>query len=66
MASKTQHIRMLRLKVKNKAARPFAGSPKWLGASDLDKLTACASKRFERELPKSADASAPSGSQSLE
>ncbi|HZE44466.1 MAG TPA: transposase, partial [Steroidobacteraceae bacterium] len=31
-----------------KAARPFAGQPKWLTAFDLDKLTAGASKCFER------------------
>lgn len=31
-----------------KAARPFAGQPKWLSAFDLDKLTAGASKCFER------------------
>jgi hypothetical protein len=31
-----------------KAARPFAGEPKWLTAFDLDKLTAGASKCFER------------------
>src|SRR5258708_39422661 len=73
MATKIQHIRTLRLKVKAegyawlnaaaievnqvwnfanassyKAARPFAGPPKWLSAFDLDKLTAGASKCFER------------------
>jgi len=73
MATKIQHIRTLRLKVKAegyawlnaaaievnqvwnfanassyKAARPFAGPPKWLTAFDLDKLTAGASKCFER------------------
>jgi putative transposase len=73
MATKIQHIRTLRLKVKAegyawlnaaaievnqiwnfanassyKAARPFAGQPKWLTAFDLDKLTAGASKCFER------------------
>jgi hypothetical protein len=73
MATKIQHIRTLRLKVKAegyawlnaaaievnqvwnfanassyKAARPFAGRPKWLTAFDLDKLTAGASKCFER------------------
>jgi IS605 OrfB family transposase len=73
MASKIQHIRTLRLKVKAegyawlnaaaievnqvwnyanatsyKAARPFAGKPRWLTAFDLDKLTAGASKCFER------------------
>jgi putative transposase len=73
MATKIQHIRTLRLKVKAegyawlnaaaievnqiwnfanatscKAARPFAGKPKWLTAFDLDKLTAGASKCFER------------------
>jgi hypothetical protein len=72
MATKIQHIRTLRLKVKAeghswlnaaaievnqtwnfanassyKAARPFAGHPKWLTAFDLDKLTAGASKCFE-------------------
>jgi putative transposase len=31
-----------------KAARPFAGPPKWLTAFDLDKLTAGATKCFER------------------
>jgi IS605 OrfB family transposase len=31
-----------------KAARPFAGPPKWLSAYDLDKLTAGATKYFER------------------
>ncbi|HTG15682.1 MAG TPA: hypothetical protein VK747_10485 [Blastocatellia bacterium] len=31
-----------------KAARPFAGQPKWLTAFDLDKLTAGASKCFAR------------------
>ena len=31
-----------------KAARPFAGKPRWLTAFDLDKLTAGASKCFER------------------
>jgi putative transposase len=31
-----------------KAARPFAGPAKWLSAFDLDKLTAGASKCFER------------------
>jgi len=31
-----------------KAARPFAGQPKWLTAFDLDKLTAGASKCFDR------------------
>src|SRR5258705_3373030 len=31
-----------------KAARPFAGRPKWLTAFDLDKLTAGASKCFDR------------------
>jgi IS605 OrfB family transposase len=31
-----------------KAARPFAGQPKWLTAFDLDKLTAGASRCFER------------------
>jgi len=31
-----------------KSARPFAGAPKWLSAFDLDKLTAGASKCFER------------------
>ncbi|HMI76050.1 MAG TPA: transposase [Steroidobacteraceae bacterium] len=31
-----------------RAARPFAGQPKWLTAFDLDKLTAGASKCFER------------------
>jgi putative transposase len=31
-----------------KAARPFAGEPKWLTAFYLDKLTAGASKCFER------------------
>ncbi len=30
-----------------KAARPFAGRPKWLGAYDLDKLTAGATEYFE-------------------
>ncbi|HMH89254.1 MAG TPA: hypothetical protein VK523_11450 [Steroidobacteraceae bacterium] len=73
MATKIQHIRTLRLKVKAegyawlntaaievnqvwnfanassyKAARPFAGPPKWLTAFDLDKLTAGASKCFAR------------------
>jgi len=73
MATKIQHLRTLRLKVKAegyawlnaaaievnqvwnfanassyKAARPFAGPPKWLTAFDLDKLTAGASKCFER------------------
>jgi len=73
MATKFQHIRTLRLKVKAegyawlnaaaievnqvwnfanassyKAARPFAGQPRWLTAFDLDKLTAGASKCFER------------------
>jgi len=73
MATKIQHIRTLRLKVKAegyawlnaaaievnqvwnfanassyKAARPFAGRPKWLTAFDLDKLTAGASQCFER------------------
>jgi putative transposase len=73
MATKIQHIRTLRLKVKAegyawlnaaaievnqvwnfanassyKAARPFARQPKWLTAFDLDKLTAGASKCFER------------------
>jgi putative transposase len=73
MATKIQHIRTLRLKVKAeghawlnaaaievnqvwnfanassyKAARPFAGQPQWLTAFDLDKLTAGASKCFER------------------
>jgi putative transposase len=31
-----------------KAARPFAGTGKWLTAFDLDKLTAGATKCFER------------------
>jgi IS605 OrfB family transposase len=31
-----------------RAARPFAGAPRWLTAFDLDKLTAGASKCFER------------------
>jgi putative transposase len=31
-----------------KAAQPFAGKPKWLTAFDLDKLTAGASKCFDR------------------
>jgi putative transposase len=31
-----------------KAARPYVGPPKWLSAFDLDKLTAGASKCFER------------------
>jgi putative transposase len=31
-----------------KAARPFAGSPKWLSGYDLDKLTAGATEYFER------------------
>jgi IS605 OrfB family transposase len=31
-----------------KAARPFAGKPRWLTAFDLDKLTAGASKCFDR------------------
>jgi putative transposase len=31
-----------------KAARPFAGPPKWLTAFDLDKLTAGATEHFER------------------
>jgi IS605 OrfB family transposase len=31
-----------------KAARPFAGPPKWLSAYDLDKLTAGATEYFER------------------
>jgi putative transposase len=31
-----------------KAARPFAGTGKWLGAFDLDKLTAGATECFER------------------
>jgi putative transposase len=31
-----------------KAARPFAGPSKWLSAYDLDKLTAGATKYFER------------------
>jgi len=31
-----------------KAARPFVGPPKWLTAFDLDKLTAGATKCFER------------------
>ena len=31
-----------------KAARPFAGQPKWLTAFELDKLTAGASKCFDR------------------
>jgi putative transposase len=31
-----------------KAAQPFAGKPKWLTAFDLDKLTAGATKCFER------------------
>jgi putative transposase len=31
-----------------KAARPFAGPSKWLSAYDLDKLTAGATKHFER------------------
>jgi putative transposase len=31
-----------------KAARPFAGKGKWLGAYDLDKLTAGATDYFER------------------
>jgi IS605 OrfB family transposase len=31
-----------------KAAQPFAGKPKWLTAYDLDKLTAGASKCFDR------------------
>src|SRR6266481_2693009 len=73
MATKIQHLRTLRLKVKAegyawlnaaaievnqvwnfanassyKAARPFAGPPKWLTAFDLDKLTAGASKCFAR------------------
>jgi len=73
MATKIQHIRTLRLKMKAegyawlnaaaievnqvwnfanatsyKAARPFAGQPKWLTAFDLDKLTAGASQCFER------------------
>jgi putative transposase len=30
-----------------KAARPFAGPPKWLTAYDLDKLTAGATEYFE-------------------
>src|SRR5271170_5253594 len=30
-----------------KAARPFAGTSKWLTAFDLDKLTAGASQQFE-------------------
>src|SRR5882724_12814798 len=72
MATKFQHIRTLRLKMKAegyawlnaaaievnqvwnfanatsyKAARPFAGQPKWLTAFDLDKLTAGASQCFE-------------------
>src|SRR5450631_407150 len=31
-----------------KAARPFAGAPKWLSAYDLDKLTAGSTEYFER------------------
>jgi putative transposase len=31
-----------------KAARPYVGPAKWLSAFDLDKLTAGASKCFER------------------
>jgi putative transposase len=31
-----------------KAARPFAGTGKWLSAFDLDKLTAGATEYFER------------------
>src|SRR5450631_1402032 len=31
-----------------KAARPFAGAPRWLSAYDLDKLTAGATACFER------------------
>jgi IS605 OrfB family transposase len=31
-----------------KAARPFAGTPKWLTAYDLDRLTAGATEHFER------------------
>jgi len=31
-----------------RAARPFAGPPKWLSAYDLDKLTAGATECFER------------------
>jgi hypothetical protein len=30
------------------AAQPFAGAPKWLSAFDLDKLTAGASRFFEK------------------
>jgi putative transposase len=30
-----------------KAARPFAGPPRWLGRFDLDKLTAGATECFE-------------------
>jgi putative transposase len=33
--------------VSARAARPFAGAPKWLGAYDLDKLTAGATEYFE-------------------
>jgi putative transposase len=32
----------------DKAARPFAGPRRWLSGFDLDKLTAGASKYFER------------------
>ena len=32
----------------DKAAWPFSGSPKWLSAFDLDKLTAGAARYFER------------------
>jgi hypothetical protein len=33
--------------VSTRAARPFAGAPKWLSAYDLDKLTAGATEYFE-------------------
>src|SRR6202040_3660329 len=34
-----------------KASRPFTGPGRWLGAFDLDKLTAGAAQHFERFVP---------------
>jgi len=96
MATKIQHIRTLRLRVKAegyawlnaaaievnqvwnfanansyKAARPFAGQPKWLTAFDLDKLTAgqasasnvSARRPFSGSMPSMRPADSNSSSQ---
>ncbi len=46
-ASEVNQIWNYANEVSARAARPFAGAPKWLSAYDLDKLTAGASEYFE-------------------